>query len=384
LEEQLKKSQKMEAMGKLAAGVAHDLNNILSGIVSYPELLLLELPNDSPMRTKIEKIQDSGKRAADMVQDLLMIARRGVKVHVPVHINQTIQTTMETLEFKQLTESNSKIQIHSDLADDTMFIMGSSLHISKVIMNMVRNASEAMPTGGTINIRTTNRYLDAPLDRYECIPEGEYVIISIIDEGIGIPIDNLQQIFEPFYSKKRMGKSGSGLGMTIVWNTIKDHCGYMDIQSREGEGTRFEIYLPAVRDADIAEKSHVVLEDYIGNERILVVDDIAEQRDIAVRMLSRLGYQVASVSSGETALNYIQKNAVDLVVLDMVMPQSIDGLETYRRILEFHPGQKAIIASGYSASERVKEMHKLGAGEYIRKPYTLEKIGLAVRNELDR
>ena len=181
-----------------------------------------------------------------------------------------------------------------------------------------------------------------------------------------------------------MGCSGSGLGMTVVWNTIKDHAGFVDIHSREGDGTRFNVYLPVTREEANGTQHRVVLQDYTGTERILVVDDIPEQLDIAVRMLSRLGYQVASASGGEEAVAHVKANAVDLLVLDMVMPPGIDGLETYRRILKVHPGQKAIIASGYAPSDRVTTMQDLGAGEYIRKPYTMEKIGLAVRRELDR
>jgi CheY-like chemotaxis protein len=241
-----------------------------------------------------------------------------------------------------------------------------------------------MPAGGSIEILSRNRYLDAAMDRYEAIPEGEYVVVSIIDEGIGIPPTDLHRIFEPFYSKKRMGKSGSGLGMTVVWNTIKDHGGYVDITTREGDGTRFDLYLPATRQENGEGAARVVLQDYTGNERILVVDDIPEQRDIAMRMLGKLGYRVACASDGKAAVDHLRSETVDLVVLDMVMPPGIDGLETYRQIIEIHPGQKAIIASGYAPSERVRSMQELGAGEYIRKPYTMEKIGLAVRRELDR
>ncbi len=384
LEDKLAQSKKMEAMGSLAAGVAHDLNNILSGLVSYPELLLLDLPPDSPMRESIKTIQRSGQRAADIVQDMLMIARRGVKNFDIVNLNQAIGSYLATPEFKKLSENHPNIRVTAELADDLMNIKGSSVHISKVIMNLVGNAAEAMPAGGTICLHTCNRYLDTAIDRYEQIPEGEYVLMRISDEGVGIPPDELHRIFEPFYSKKRMGRSGSGLGMTVVWNTIKDHAGFVDIQSREGDGTRFDVFIPATREEADGTKRRVVLQDYTGTEQILVVDDIPEQLDIAVRMLSRLGYQVASAPGGEQAVAHMQANTVDLLVLDMVMPPGIDGLETYRRILDRHPGQKAIIASGYAPSDRVKAMQEMGAGEYIRKPYTLEKIGLAVRRELDR
>ena len=384
LERRLEQSKRMEAIGGLAAGVAHDLNNILSGLVSYPELLLLDLPADSPLRSKIETIQRSGQRAADIVQDMLMIARCGVKNQSILNLNAVVDNYLKTPEYKRLQELHDRVRIATEPAPDLMNTKGSTVHMLKMMANLVGNAAEAMPTGGTIRVSTQNRYLDTEIQRYEVIPEGEYVVLRISDDGVGIPAEALHRIFEPFYSRKQMGRSGSGLGMTVVWNTVKDHGGFIDIRSREGHGTRFDVYLPATRDTVGIDAHKAVLEDYIGSERILVVDDIPEQRDIAMRMLSKLGYQAAGCSSGEEAVAYLKTHAVDLVVLDMVMPPGIDGLETYRRILAIRPGQRAIVASGYAPSDRVDAMQALGAGEYIRKPYTLEKIGLTVRRELDR
>jgi signal transduction histidine kinase/CHASE2 domain-containing sensor protein len=384
LEYQLERSQKMEAIGNLAAGVAHDLNNILSGIFSYPELMLIDLPKDSPLRSGLEIIQKSGQKAAAIVQDMLNLARRGAGLSEIVSLNTVIAEFLSAPEFKRIQETHPQVRVKTDLSPDLMNVRGSKVHLTKVVMNLILNAAEAMPVGGAVTILTRNRYFDTGQAAYEVIPEGEYVEVSITDEGVGIAAHDLTRIFEPFYSRKKMGQSGTGLGMTVVWATVKDHKGYIDLHSREGQGTRFDIFFPATRDTAAAENRYAVLQDYIGTEHILVVDDVAEQREITEGMLKRLGYRVASVGSGEAAVDYLRSNPVDLLVLDMIMEPGIDGLETYRRIISIRPGQKAIVASGFSESERVKALQQLGAGAYIRKPYTLESIGVAIRKELSR
>ena len=181
-----------------------------------------------------------------------------------------------------------------------------------------------------------------------------------------------------------MGRSGTGLGMAVVWGTVQDHRGYIDIESKEGEGTTFYLYFPVTRDRIVKEKSVIPVEAYMGSgESILIVDDVKDQRELASNMLTKLGYSAKAVSSGEEAIDYLKSNSTSLVLLDMIMDPGIDGLDTYRQILELHPKQKAIIASGFSETERVKEAQKIGAGQYVKKPYTLEKIGNAIKNELE-
>jgi CheY-like chemotaxis protein len=218
------------------------------------------------------------------------------------------------------------------------------------------------------------------------VKEGDYVILTVSDGGVGISSKDIKRIFEPFYTKKIMGRrSGTGLGMAVVWGTIKDHYGYIDVKSREGKGTTITLYFPVTRKDLAKEKAPVSIEDYMADgESILVVDDVENQRNIATSLLSRLGYFVTAVSSGEEAVEYMKNDKADLLVLDMIMDPGIDGLETYKRILKLYPDQKAIIVSGFSETKRVKEAQKLGAGAYVRKPYLLEKIGLAIRVELDR
>jgi len=384
LEVQLQRAQKMEAIGTLAGGVAHDLNNILSGLVSYPELLLMDIPEDSPLRKPILTIQESGQKAAVIVQDLLTLARRGVATTDVLNLNDIISDFLTTPECDKLRAFHSGIQIETHLDTDLLNILGSSVHLSKTVMNLVSNAAEAMPGGGKITISTANQYVDRPIRGYENVHEGDYVVLRVSDSGIGISPEDLARIFEPFYTKKVMGRSGTGLGMAVVWGTVKDHNGYIDVQSTRGKGTRCDLYFPVTREESTAKKTTVPVDKYMGSESILVVDDVLQQREIACQVLSILGYSVTSVASGEEAIEYLKSNSAELLVLDMIMDPGIDGLETYRSILELHPGQKAIIASGFSETERVKEAQRLGAGAYIKKPYILEKIGLAVRAELDK
>ncbi len=384
LEAQLQRAQKMEAIGTLAGGVAHDLNNILSGLVSYPELLLMDIPHDSPLRKPILTIQKSGERAAMIVQDLLTLARRGVAATEVVNLNHVISEYLQSPEYEKLQSFFPQVQVETRLDDDVLNTLGSPVHLEKTVMNLVSNAAEAMPEGGQIVISTENRYIDRPIRGYDEVNEGDYVSISVSDSGVGITKGDLERIFEPFYTKKVMGRSGTGLGMAVVWGTVKDHKGYVDVQSSKGKGTTFELYFPVTRKKLAGNKVLLSIENYIGNEKILIVDDIEEQRDIASGMLRKLGYSVTSVSSGEEAVEHMKDNSADLLVLDMIMDPGIDGHETYKRILEVHPGQKAIIASGFSETERVKKTQKLGAGAYVKKPYLLGKIGLAVRTELDK
>jgi len=383
LADQLKQAEKMEAVGSMAAGVAHDLNNILSGLVSYPDLLLMDLPDESPLRQPILTIKKSGEKAAAMVQDLLTLARRGVANRAVVNPNALITEYIDSPEFSDLKRQHPHVRFKIDLDADLLNVLVSPVHLSKAVMNLTSNAVEALLVKGEVTIKTRNRSLDQPLNSYETIVAGDYITIQVRDSGVGIAEHDLERIFEPFFTKKQLGRSGTGLGMSVVWNTIKDADGYIDLYSKEGYGTTFTLYLPVNRQTVLATEGPVHYENLHGTESILVVDDLAEQREIANAMLSKLGYTVTTVSSGETALDYLKENEADIIILDMIMAPGMDGCETYRRILEHRPQQKAVIASGFSESARVREAQRIGAGAYIKKPYTLEKIALAVREALD-
>lgn len=384
LEARLQRARKMEAIGTLAGGVAHDLNNVLGGIVGYPELLMLQLPENSPLRKPLLTMQQSGQKAAAIVQDLLTLARRGVATEEVVNVNQIITEYLKSPEYEKLKLYHPNVHADANLEPNLAPVLGSPVHLSKTIMNLVSNAVEAMNNGGTVFITTENRSIKNPIKGFETIEEGDYAMVTVSDTGVGIPSEDIEKIFEPFYTKKVMGRSGTGLGMAVVWGTAKDHKGFIDVQSSEGKGTTFTLYFPITRQKLAKRQSLVSIEDYRGNgAAIIVVDDVKEQREIASGMLRELGYSVTSFPSGLEAVGHMRNNSADLLVLDMIMDPGIDGLDTYKRILQLHPGQKAIIVSGFSETERVREAQRLGARSYIKKPYTLDELGVAVRAALD-
>ncbi len=383
LQARLQHAEKMEAVGALAGGVAHDLNNILSGITGYPELLLLDLPEDSSLRNPLQIILDSGLKAAAIVDDMLTLAKSGISTPEPVNLNDVVSDYLDSPVWEKVKIYHPGVHLETDLGADLFNVLGSPIHLSKVVMNLVSNAAEAMPSGGDIVISTENRYFDGPIEGNDSIEEGDCVALTLTDTGVGLSPEEMEKIFEPFYTRRALGRSGTGLGAAVVWRTVKDHGGYIDVHSEVGKGTTFVLYFPATRIEPAEDESGVSIEDFRGaGESILVVDDVKEQRELAAGMLTRLGYSVSTVSNGEDAVEHLRSNHADLLILDMIMHPGIDGLETYRRIVDMRPGQRAIIASGFSESDKVKEAQGLGAGAYVRKPYTMESIGTAVRNEL--
>jgi CheY-like chemotaxis protein len=323
-------------------------------------------------------------RAADVVEDLLTIARGVATSREALNLNTLITEYLSSAEYEKLEKMHSFVDFKTELDPDLLNMSGSPTHIKKILMNLIANATEAIGGSGTVTISTTSQYLDEPLKGYEDVRIGEYTVLKVSDDGSGISPEDLERIFEPFYTKKIMGRSGTGLGLAVVWNTVQDHNGYINVKSSE-KGTVFELYFPTTREEVAAEGEEVPLEDYLGHgEKVLVVDDEERQREIASGILTRLGYNAETVSSGEDAIEYVKEHPVDLILLDMVMPKGINGRKTYEEIIKIRPGQKAIIASGYAKTKEVDTAQELGAGKYIKKPYTLAKVGLAVKEELEK
>jgi CheY-like chemotaxis protein len=277
--------------------------------------------------------------------------------------------------------------VKTGLAKDLPGIHASSHHIYKVVMNLVSNAMEAVETCGTVWLKTDLVQFEKKiLKGYEKTRDGSYVRLRVEDTGPGISFRDLDRIFEPFYTKKVLGRSGTGLGLSIVWSIVHDHKGYIQVESGKGR-TCFDLFLPVTFDApgEPPRDKVYTLGDYSGQgQRVLVVDDVKSQQQITSNMLTRLGYQVTVVTSGEAAIDHVRENKVDLVVLDMIMDPGISGLETFQALQRIDPDIRAVIVSGFARTDAVRKAQALGAGPYIKKPYSLQEIGLAIRDALSR
>jgi len=383
MEAKLQRARKMEALGLMAGGVAHDLNNILSGVVGFPDILLMSLPEDSALRKPVGIIKDSGQRAAAVVADLLTVARGATGRREAAALNTLVGGYLASPEHLALAARHPQIGCATSLDPNLPPILCSSVHIGKCIMNLVSNAMESIEGPGHVTVSTAREMVAEAMARQNNVSPGEYVVLSVSDSGKGIKDQDLEHIFEPFYSKKVMGVSGTGLGLAVVWNSVVDHGGMIRVES-SSRGTTFFLYFPASARVEGEKRTEAAPVDLSSRgEKILVVDDEPVLRELAAALLQRLGYTVSCVSSGEQAVVRLREHPVDLVLLDMMMEPGINGLETYRQILQFAPLQKAIIVSGFAESDDVRAVQALGANRLVKKPYSLEQLGRAVRAELD-
>ncbi|MBI2439755.1 MAG: response regulator [Lentisphaerae bacterium] len=382
--DRLVQAERLEMAGSIAGHIAHDFNNLLTPLVAYPDLIRGKLPEDSALHADLEVISKAAKQIAAINQQLLALALRGYQAQSVLNINSVIKLTVELLAY---SAGAKRIKIDLTLAEDLFNLKGSPEQLQRVIQNLCLNGIEAMDLGGTLTIKTENVYLDTPLKKHELVPPGEYIKVTIGDTGHGIPRKNINQIFDPFFTTRPANqRRGAGLGLSVVRGIVKDHHGFIDLESAVGVGTVFNLYFSICRDEPEPAEPE---KNYLGTETILVVDDDKLQIEVMTRLLQKAGYTVAGALSGEEALqlfNAYKPNArfPNLVILDMIMGNSMDGAQTYQELKAINPRQKAIILSGYAESPRVTLAQSLGAGAYVRKPVTLEKLGKAVRQELDR
>ncbi len=383
---QLDQAKRLEMAGSIAGHIAHDFNNLLTPLLVYPGLIKEQLPTDSPAINDLLIIEKTARVMADINQQLLALSRRGYREQTVLNINGIIQDAVNLLSGSGQFEN---ISFELKLADDLCNMKGSAQQLMRVIQNLCHNAIEAMgEKGGALNITTENMQLDKTFKPYESVVVGEYIRIAIADTGSGIPEDVRQYIFDPFFTTKRAARQrGSGLGLSVVHGVVKDHSGYIDLESDIGKGTVFSLYFPICQDP-IPVLSGEALSG--GTETLLIVDDDAIQIEVISRLVSKLGYTVQSAQSGEAACRLIQKCHADkrpfpdLLLLDMVMPTGMQGAQTYQRIKTINPNQKAIILSGYEESDQVLMTKNMGAGAFVRKPVEVEKLAKAIRQELDR
>ena len=389
LQKELEKAKKMEAFGILAGGVAHDLNNVLSGLSSIPDLLLMDLPAGSHLIEPVKLIKDSGRKALAIVDELLTLARGSAKILGPVQFNHLVEDYLNSLEFINLKKNYPDVEIVKHYDPDLPKINASKIHMEKIIMNIVSNAVEAVgKKNGKVVLDTGLAFFHHQrIKGYEMIEKGQFLRFTVMDTGNGISREDRDHIFEPFYSKKVLGRSGTGLGLSIVWNAVHDHKGYIHVSSQKGR-TFFTLYFPLpdqVKKADIKiEPSFLwMLSDYSGNnEVILVVEDMPSQQKISTNMLRRLGYKVFVVSTGEEAILYARTHEIDLVILDMNLSHRFNGHGIYEQLLLIDPKIKAIITSDQGGTEDVEKVKALGACDFIKKPFSLQTLGLAIKKEL--
>ena len=377
LEKQLRQAQKMEAIGTLAGGIAHDFNNLLLGIQGNISLSLLELHAESPIFNNLKKIETYVQDGVELTRQLLGFARGGKYQVRLTDLNRLLKE--QNLLFGR---ANKAVEFKDELDSELWNVEADEDQIEQVILNIYMNALQAMPKGGTLTVRTENVVIDEERFTPYRVKAGGYVKISLIDTGIGMDEKTQRRIFDPFFTTKEMGR-GTGLGLASVYGIIKNHGGFINVDSQEGQGPRFEIFLPASR--ELAPPEQLPAEQFTdGYETVLLVDDEEMIVDVGKRMLEKLGYETFTAINGAEAVEIYKARGedIDLVLLDMVMPK-ISGGETFDRLKEINPAIKVILCSGYSIDGQATEILKRGCRAFIQKPFNLKTLSQHIRAVLN-
>ena len=380
LREQLRQSQKMEAIGRLAGGIAHDFNNLLTIIKGYSQLSLIELKENTPLRENIEHIHTATDRAADLVRQLLAFSRRQI-LEMKVWDLNAILTNLNNMLRRLIGED---IELTTLLAEDLGRVKTDIGWIEQAIMNLVVNARDAMPSGGKLTIETGNADLDdAYVSGRVGVKPGRYVVLSVSDTGVGMTPEVRERLFEPFFSTKEKDK-GTGLGLSTVYGIVKQSDGDIWVYTEPGKGSTFKIYLPRVDDPLQQPRTRVSGDELLrGSETILLVEDEEEVRKLAVRVLERQGYKVLAARDGDEALILCEQHQgpIHLMLTDVVMP-GMDGHEVAKRLESFHPEMKVLYMSGYTDDAIVLHGVLVEGVNYIQKPFTVDALTKKVREVL--
>ena len=373
LEKQLQQALRIEAIGTLAGGIAHDFNNLLTGIQGNLSLLKIRKKPDDPEYKKIVLIEDLVESGAALTKQLLGFAMGGKYEVKPCDLNEILEKSL-----KMIDRTKKAITIKKTLSTPLWTVEVDRGQIEQVLLNIYVNAAHAMPNGGVLDLETANVTLDDASAELLDISHGNYVKITISDNGMGMDDHTLARVFEPFFTTKEMGR-GTGLGLASAYGIIKNHKGSIAVSSVKGEGTTFTIHLPAsTKGKFVDERPEIEVQK--GRETILFVDDEKSIRDIGVELLSELGYRVKAVGSGRMAVDYLKTHMwdVDLVILDMIMP-GMGGRETFEAMRNLRPDVKVLLSSGYSVNEQTAEIMDKGGEGFLQKPFSLKELSAKIR-----
>jgi len=387
MEEQLQQAMKMEAVGQLAGGIAHDFNNLMTGILCHAGLLKSEAADPGAVRETADLIEGAARRATELTSRLLGFARRGKQRDVPVDLAATVETGVRLLS-RSLTPPR---RIRTDFRHSPAYVRGDPVQMEQVVLNLAMNARDAMPDGGDITFALDHRDVAEDHDRrppHAC--PGRYVVLSVTDTGCGIPANLHDRVFEPFFTTKPQGK-GTGMGLAMVYGIVRNHGGWIDIESAPNSGATFHVFLPAIDPpaepppaaAAPAPRRHDAVAAIPAGGRVLVVDDEAIVRDVLRRMLTRRGYEVITAAGGAEAIACFRDAAdkVDLAIIDLRMP-GMDGRTCFQALKTIQPGLRAILATGGGPEIKVQDLLDDGAVMLIQKPFEADQLDEAIRKAL--
>ena len=377
IESQWAESQKLEALGTLADGIAHEFNNILMGIQGYVSLLNFQKGGRYADDDKLYNIEQLVEKGANLTKQLLGFAQNGIYEIRPTDINQLVEETSE-----MFGQTKREIRIHNELQEGLWAVAADRDQLGQAFMNLYINAWQAMPAGGDLTIVTRNRELTTDNTESFHLEPGQYVEIIVSDTGVGMDEITMQRVFEPFFTSREMGQ-GTGLGLAFVYGIVKNHKGMIRIISEKGKGASFEIYLPATV-ADVILPENTKEEEITGGmETILVVDDEEINIDVMEEWLDILGYKVLTASNGREAIDLYRQQGhdIDLVLLDMIMPE-MNGGEVFDILKEINPDVRVILSSGYSIDGKAKEILLRGVKAFIQKPFRIDSLSQKIREVL--
>ena len=377
LEAQLQRAQRLESIGTLASGFAHNFNNLLMGIMANISIMLLDIDSDHQHYKYLKNIEKQIINGSKLAGQLTGYARVGKYEVKPIDLNKLLKETSNTFKI-----AKKDIRIHKYLTENLYKIEADIGQIEQAILNLFVNAADAMPEGGELFIETKNvTDKDIPGKPYHPKP-GSYVLLTIKDTGIGMDKMTRERIFEPFFTTKSLAE-GTGLGLSSTYGIIKGHGGYIGVDSEKGHGATFRLYLPAT-EKDVKKEKRAPDKIVKGKETILFVDDESTVIEGCEGMLNKMGYNVSTAGSGKEALEIYKRKSdeIDMVILDMIMPE-MSGGETYDRLKEMNPDIKVLLASGYSIKGQATEILKRGCNGFIQKPFNMEALSMKIREILD-